>query len=63
MAKSLGVEDGLKEALVNGSFTYQIGGQPGHRSEELLFVLKSVVARSREEGRIIPQIFNISKQA
>ena len=53
MAESLVVEDGLKEALVNGSSIYQIGGQPGHRSEELLFVLKSVVARSREEGSMI----------
>ena len=62
MAEGLVVEDGLKEALVNGSSIYQIGGQPGHRSEELLFVLKSVVARSREQGRmIILQSYDISK--
>ena len=62
MAESLVVEDGLKDPLIQGSSIYQIGGQPGHRSEELLFVLKSVVARSREQGRmIILQSYDISK--
>ena len=53
VAESLVVEDGLKDPLIQGSSIYQIGGQPGHRSEELLFVLKTVVARSREQGRMI----------
>ena len=29
------MEDGLKEALLSGSSLFQIGGQEGHRSEEL----------------------------
>ena len=56
------VEDGLKDPLIQGSSIYQIGGQPGHRSEELLFVLKSVVARTREQGKmIVLQSYDISK--
>ena len=62
MAEGLVVEDGLKYPLIQGSSIYQIGGQPGHRSEELLFVLKSVVARSREQGKmIILQSYDIAK--
>ena len=53
VAECLVVEDGLKEHLVKGSSIYQIGGQPGHRSEELLFVVKSVVARQRSLGKLI----------
>ena len=45
VAESIIVEEGLKGALVGGSSVYQIGGQPGHRSEELMFVLKSIVAK------------------
>ena len=41
---------------------FQIGGQPGHRSEELLFVMKSVIARQRMKGKeIVIQCFDISK--
>jgi hypothetical protein len=62
VTESLVVEDGLKDALIAGSLIYQIGGQPGHRSEELLFVLKSVVAVSREKGKmVVLQSFDISK--
>ena len=62
MAESLGVEDGLKDTLIDGSSIYQIRGQPGHRSEELLFVLKSVVALSREKGKmVVLQSYDISK--
>ena len=61
-AESIIVEEGLKGALVGGSSVYQIGGQPGHRSEELMFVLKSIVAKQRKLGRmIILQSFDISK--
>jgi hypothetical protein len=60
--ESLIVEGGLKEALINGSSIYQIGGQPGHRSEELIFVLKSVVAKNREQGKVvILQGYDVSK--
>ena len=62
VAEGLVVEDGLKEQLVSGSSIYQIGGQPGHRSEELMFVVKSVVARQRSLGKmIILQGYDVSK--
>ena len=38
-AEGLVIEDGLKRPLLEGSSIYQIGGQPGHRSEELVFVM------------------------
>ena len=47
------VEEGLKKPLVYGSSIYQIEGQPGHRVEELVFVLKSVIARQRARGNTI----------
>ena len=39
-AEGLAVLQGLKDPLLEGSSIYQIGGQPGHRSEEHIFVLK-----------------------
>ena len=44
VVEGLVVGDGLKESLVSKSSMYQIGGQPGHRPEELVFVLKSIIA-------------------
>ena len=38
------VNEGLKEPLISGSSIY-LGGQPGHRSEELVFSLKSILAK------------------
>ena len=62
VAESLVVEDGLKGPLLEGSSVFQIGGQPGHRSEELVFVLKSLVARLRKQGKmVILQSYDISK--
>ena len=56
------VEEGLKRPLIEGSSVFQIGGQPGHRSEELMFVLKSLVARLRKQGKmVILQAYDISK--
>ena len=46
MVESLVVEEGLRRPLVEGSSIYQIGGQAGHRSEELVFVVKSIIART-----------------
>ena len=61
-AESLIVEGGLKEPLLQGSSIYQIGGQPGHRSEELLFVMKSIIAKYRKMGKnIVLQLYDISK--
>ena len=53
---------GLKEPLVEGLSIYQIGGQPGHRAEELIISLKSIVARYRSQGKtVIIQSSDISK--
>jgi hypothetical protein len=53
---------GLKEPLVGGSSIYQIGGQPNHRAEEHVFVLKSIVVKYRKLGKpVIIQSSDISK--
>ena len=60
--EGLVVIGGLKKPLVEGSSIYQIGGQPGHRSEEHVFVLKSVIAMYRTQGKpVIVQTSDISK--
>ena len=60
--EGLVVVGGLKETLVGRSSIYQIGGQPGHRSEEHVFVLKSIVARYKAQGKpLILQTSDISK--
>ena len=43
----------MKWPLLDNSSMYQIGGQPGHRSEELVFILKSIIAKYRREGKQI----------
>ena len=41
---------------------YQIGGQPGHRPEELVFVMKSIIAKYIKEGKmVILKLYDISK--
>jgi hypothetical protein len=56
------VAQGLKGPILEGSSMYQIGGQPGHRPEELMFVVKSIIAKQRLEGKaIIIQCQDISK--
>ena len=47
LAEGLIVEEGLKQPLVEGSSVYQIGGQPGHRSEEHLCEDRSRTERVR----------------
>ena len=39
--EGLVVAQGLKKPLIEGSTMYQIGGQPGHRAEELIFFVSS----------------------
>ena len=40
---------------------YQIRGQPGHRPQELLFTMKSIIARYLDQGKmIILQSYDIS---
>ena len=61
-AEAMVVEEGLKDPLIDNSSIYQIGGQPGHRPEELVFVLKSIVARYLSQGKIIIiQCYDIQK--
>ena len=46
------VEGALKKSLVEKSSIFQIGGQPNHRPEELLFVMKSVMhCKTKDEGK------------
>ena len=45
--------DGMKEEILAGSSCYQIGGQPGHRSQEHLFTVKSVIAKVTEDNKAI----------
>jgi hypothetical protein len=60
--EGLTVIGGLKEPLVSKSSIYQIGGQPGHRSEELVFSVRSLIAKERAEGKLmILQTSDISK--
>ena len=61
VAEGLVVEDGLKQPLIEGSSMYQIGGQPGHRTEELVFVMKSIIAKYMMEDKvIILKLYDIS---
>ena len=61
-AEGLIVEDGLKGPLIDKSSIYQIGGQPGHRTEELVFVMKSVIAKHLKMKKIlVMKFFDISK--
>ena len=49
LAVLLGVNDPLLEAFS----IYQIGGQPGHQSEEHVFVFKLIVAKYRAENKVL----------
>ena len=61
-AEALVVEDGLRDPLVKGSSRYQIGGQAGHRSEELVFVIKSGMAKYKMFKKLLAvNFFYISK--
>ena len=56
------MEDGLKTPLLAASFIFQIGGQPGHRPEEMIFVMKSIVARYKQEGKLLViNFYDLSK--
>ena len=62
LVEGLVVVEGLKQPRVNGSSMYQIGGQPGHRAEELVFCMKSIISKYRSEGKsIILQTSDLSK--
>ena len=62
LAEALLVEGGMKGPLVEKSSIYQIGGQSKHRPEELIFSMKSLVAKVRKEKRpVLLQCWDISK--
>ena len=55
------VEEGLKGPLIDQSSIYQIGGQPRHRVEELIFSLKSIIAKYRAQGKpIVIQSYDLA---
>ena len=61
-AEGLVVTGGLRPCLLAGSSPYQVGGQPGHRTEEMVFVLKSVIGKLRSEGKqVILQSYDVQK--
>ena len=61
-AEGLVVEDALKTPLIEGSYIYQIGGKPGLCLEEMVFVMKSIMARYRSKGKILViKFFDLSK--
>ena len=48
--------------LLAGSSIFQIGSQPGHRPEEMVFVMKLVVARYKSEGNmLVIKFYDLSK--
>ena len=52
----------MKKPLAEGSSMYQIGGQPGHRAEKLIFSIKSITSKYRSQGRcVILQTSDLSK--
>ena len=62
VVEGLVVQGGLREPLLEKSSAYQIGGQPGHRVEEHLFSMKSLIARSRAQGKaVVLQMFDLEK--
>ena len=56
------VVGGMKSKILESSTKFQIGGQPGHRSQEHLFSLKCIIAlrELRGEGFLF-QLFDLSK--
>ena len=51
LVEGLIVGEGLKKPQLIGSSMYQIGRQPGHTSEELVFVMKAIISKYRSEGK------------
>ena len=56
------VVESMKKAILMKSSPYQIGGQPGHRAQEHIFSMKSILAKNiMQGGVIILQAYDISK--
>ena len=62
LAEACLVEGGIKKHMVEKSSRFQVGGQAGHRPEELLFCMKSMISKYKEQGKvIIGQCHDVSK--
>ena len=62
LVEGLVVEGGLRKPLVEKSSIFQIGGQPKHQSGELVFAMKSIIAKHMAERKmVIIQCYDISK--
>jgi len=62
LVEALVVQGGLKGPLVDSSSIYQIGGQAGHRAEEMIFTMKSVIAKQRAEKKpVLLQLYDLEK--
>jgi N6-adenosine-specific RNA methylase IME4 len=56
------VVDNREDVILRGSSPYQIGGQTGHQPQEHIFSVKSMMAKSNMEGRLMMlQAYDISK--
>ena len=52
----------MKDIILKKSSPYQIGGQPGHRAQEHIFSIKSILAKNIMEGEmVILQEYDLSK--
>ena len=52
----------MKEDILMKSSPYQIGGQPGHRPQEHIFSIKSILAKYIMQGKMVMlQAYDISK--
>ena len=62
LVEAMVVQGGLKAPLVDASSIYQIGGQAGHRPEEMVFAIKSLIAKYRAEKKpVILQLYDLEK--
>ena len=43
----------MKEGILSNSSPYQIGGQPGHRPQEHIFTMKSILGKYMMEGKML----------
>ena len=54
--------DMMKDDIFKGGTKYQIGGVPGHRLEEHLMSLKSIIGRYKQKGEgVILKLVDIKK--
>ena len=55
------VVEQMKPTILRGSSMYQVGGQSGHRPQELLFVIRSIIAKYlKNKNMIVLDFYDIS---